>query len=402
MEKLFEARFAIVGVGLAGLILADSLCRLGVPGESILLFDQDAPGAGASGGPGFLLNPLPGRSLVPKPGYLEAFQAARQWYQEAVTRWAPDHRSVSLGYEGAEQEPPHPLRSLAPWLLEGGLLRPLMPDLSGSKRLFKSLKRALPEVEGKIHLAHLEQAGYTRACPLAEGSDADGAILVTPSLAMYAAPLLSALWESLAARGVQLQTGMCCRQLVRKGAGWRLHTEQGQVSAEAIILTMGAGVDQLFPELGLELLGGSLVSLRPPEGVSLAHLLGGAGIHIIPLLDGRWVIGATFEQPGEAPLSDEATVAFLFERGERIVPMIRSCEVEHIWRGTRATLQFDRMPVVGELHEWERPGVYMLGAFASKGLLMIPWLAQRLATHLLERHPVPALTDPGRVLIGSL
>lgn len=350
----YTYNYGIVGAGLAGCMLAQTLLQRGIQAEEICILDAEAPKHSTSKGPGFLLNPLPGRSLVPKPGYIEAYTVARQQWKQCALR--------------------------ADAYTEAPLLRPLLPEHKGSQRLVRSLLKAQDGVGPHIHLEHLsseQTRDYTDLLQHIEGS-----ILVEPAACLWPQKLFSALFDSLQISGVALHFPTRVEALEASSSGWKLRTSTEDVVTQNVILATGGHLHQLAPQHTYERVGGALIVARPPQGIQLNCMLSGAGVHIAPRTDGCWIIGATYEPSEQPSLSNQERIERMWARAEAFLPSIHECTVEDVWEGVRLVEPTHKMPVYGELPD--RPGLFVMGAFGSKGLLMIPWVAQQVANMLLR------------------
>lgn len=346
----------VVGAGFAGTCMVHKLLQAGVPTSSMLWLDANEPGKGASGGPGLLMNPLPGRTLYPKPGYPEAFASSASWLREL-------------------REPS--------WLVEAPLLRPLRPDHAMSKRLRRSFDRALPVLPDSLQIKLLSESEAKHICP--GFGDIIGAIQIDPAFGIWPAPLFRRLNEQLHKKGMVCQSQTALQSLTQhtndQAQQWTLHTNKGAFRTRRVVLAVGAGLLDLFPTLPLDAVGGALLAVSPPSSASLSCLVSGIGIHMVPRQDGQWIIGATYDPPDKTPLTDQESIDLLLSRMADIFPSIHECQVEQLWRNIRVVDPDTRMPIAGPLQG--HPGVWVLGAFGSKGLLMIPHMAQQVLSSLL-------------------
>ena len=86
----------------------------------------------------------------------------------------------------------------------------------------------------------------------------------------------------------------------------------------------------------------------------------------------------------------------------KICAAIEQAEVVRVWSGVRATLPPDRSPLCGPVPG--QPGLWLMGAFSTRGLLQIPRHASALAATLSQPRPLvqttalPTDSLPERVL----
>jgi glycine/D-amino acid oxidase-like deaminating enzyme len=353
---------AIIGAGLAGLGLARALLKAGLNGEHLQIFEAHSAGAGASGLPAALMHLTPGRSLFPKPGYAPCFAFSQAWLE-------------ALQSDSAEP--------LAEPLL---LLRPAL-DAAVALRFERSYARLAPGLPAQISRLSATQTEAYR--PLFALPEINPTYAVQPAWRVAMPALIQSLSQTLQQAGVVMHLERVSRLLPRSTSasqqGWQVQTPSGVHCFERVVLAVAADLPLWFPELPLQRMRGEVAVFRHPqfEGLNTALSCGG---YVLPLGGQRVLAGPTFypaEQPCQSP---EWSVQQIRQGLASVVPAMAEAELEKLWSGVRTLVKHQREPLVGAV-----PGchqLYVFSAFATKGLLQIPWLAQALAELLLQERDI--------------
>ncbi len=278
----------------------------------------------ASDAPLAICHPFPGRTLKPHPLLAGAYHETQQW----MARWQ----------EWSED-----------CVTEHTMVRPLATK--GAQRLRASYETHWQDAQppwGAITLNDTKQ-------PLEYG----------PCYAVKLGPLREVWRNRLQDSGVTFTTDID----PKAWTGRR-------------ILCPGRGLAEWFPNLGVTVEGGELLTC---EGPAPETLLSGGGAHLAPTSDGSVVLGATRWPADQEPPTLHAHVDELLVRGRALWPNLGA--VNDAWRGVRAISDGERLPIAGRV-----PGkkdTFVLGALGAKGLLWGPLAAQCLVAHILDGTPVP-------------
>lgn len=332
---------AVVGAGIAGASAARALRRLGL---APVVFETEAPGAGASGNPAGLVTPRLDAGLGPVAELgARTLARARVLYEDVpgavitrgVTQLAQD-----------EKDPARFARIAASDLFEPGEMR--------------------AEAAG-LHMA--------------------GALVVSPRAVLAA-------W-----------TGETCRArigaVVRDGEAWRLLDEAGDElwRGEAVILANGPDLARLWPGVELTPTRGQASWTRTPIEVPAAAW----GGYAIPTGAGL-LFGATHDRGDtgtEVRIEDHRrNLATLAARRPDLAAGLRPENLEG--RASVRAATGDRLPLAGALED----GLYALGGFGSRGLAMAPLLAEHVAAKVAGApsplaRPLSALVAPERFRIRA-
>ena len=146
-----------------------------------------------------------------------------------------------------------------------------------------------------------------------------------------------------------------------------------------------------FGHLPLRPVKGEILTLRLDTDVPDAIL--NAGKWLLPLPDGRCRFGATYERGTLDAAPTPSGQAALLAALEELLDTPCSVEVLEHRAGLRPGTR-DRRPLLG----WHRshPVMGIFNGFGSRGSLLIPWHAERMADAMCEGKPLPAESDIGR------
>jgi tRNA 5-methylaminomethyl-2-thiouridine biosynthesis bifunctional protein len=360
----------LVGAGLAGLVLADELLSQGIAPEAIRLLDIGELCQGASGAPATLLNPITGRSVFPKDGHLEAYLHSQQWLERLQERFGSD------------------------WIHALPTTRAILEDKGGRKarNSFEQAQEAGAYPEWVKHTWLEGEARQTQTPEL----QCDATLTFNVGYCLMLRTLLQRLGAELQEKGVQFLSHHRLESIQeQRGGGWELHTNHGSLLTEHLVWTVGAGLEDWFPELPLSQTGGELLLGRLPQGVELPYILIRSG-HLAPLPDGRCALGSTYRHRPRTEEENDAWVQeWLFSRMEVVFPAVREMTDLEVWSGVRAVLVDNRFPVAGPVPE--QSGLWVLGGLASKGVLWTAMLAEDLARQLQgAKSTLPAVVQTTR------
>jgi glycine oxidase len=133
---------------------------------------------------------------------------------------------------------------------------------------------------------------------------------------------------------------------------------------------------------GPRMQGGHLVPVRGEgltvriEGLRLKSVVH-RGVFIIPVGEDRYRVGSTFAWDNVWSGPTEEARRWLLDKLQRIIS--RPIEVEEHWAGVRPASS-DRRPLLGRTSAYEA----MMNGLGSRGVLLAPWCAQHLASHLFD------------------
>lgn len=346
--------YAIVGGGLAGLTLAHTLVAdRDVSPASIVLFDARSEHRG-SDAPGAMLHPFPSRSLIPHPQAMEGC-----------------YTSIELLRHWAETFADDAIHSMP-------MVRPIFDDHVG-ERLRETWHDSKGSYPSWLDIQHVD--GDALDAWDARLADVDDAIVYEPAVSVDLATVRDRLFARLADAGVDVRRDVPVEGIASDGDGWHLRAE-ATARAARVVLACSQQLGEWFPDLDVRGRGGELMIAEHRGEPPLQCAVNASG-HVAPRADGSWVVGSTWWNPEDFDnRTDREAADALLERGARLIPALKSAEVESIWRGVRVKYR-DHWPLVGPVPG--RDGLHALTAFGSKGLFRIPFFAERLADLLVDR-----------------
>lgn len=350
---------AILGGGFAGWALQDALQSLGLPATEMLLLERELSGNGSSGVLRGMMHPFTGRSLFPRPGYLDAWRFSRNWFAALQAR-----NGLAL------------YREMPLWRLA------LRPD--AARQFARSFARACETVPDYP----LQQT------PLPEGVG-DGALAAYGMSPVLQVNLPLVITQLAAQSQVQRQLRSRLPQLAYQQDHWRIQTQTRTWHAEHLVFACGQDLKAYFPDLPLSCKCGEVAIARCRH--HLPGMFSGSGIYIAPLDPEHLITGATFYH-GERPWSPMQSWRSLSQRLTWL-PALQEAQPLQIWSGVRAVVQPDREALLGPVPGL--PQAWVMAGFGTRGLLQIPMAAQALAASLHHNSPVSASMAAGRLSEAS-
>lgn len=363
-----QKEITIIGGGLAGWSLFEHLVAAGHDPSSLLLLEKGVSGRGASGVLQGMLHPFTGQTLTPKPGAMDAWRYSCHWLQtmqlksgqsfyteKTLWRIATDEKTLHQFARSFEKtqlsDPTYPLRTL---------------------NSTAPLKKVL--------------AGY-----------------VFPKAGHVDMSKLLAYFQHHYAEHCQLYSTI--QSLYPQDQHWRIRLSSGELSTRHVVLASGHEVLDFFPDLPFRTKRGEVVMFQNKH--QIAACVSGGGRYLIPLDDVAdhntglftYVGGATFYRDN-AHWPVHQAWEDLCDRFHWF-PDIEKSKVLRVWSGVRATLYPDREALCGPVPNL--PGLWLMGAFSTRGLLQIPRHARALAAQLGTQHskqvsyPLPEESLPERV-----
>jgi glycine/D-amino acid oxidase-like deaminating enzyme len=335
-------KVAIIGNGIAGILLAEQLISL----KPTII----SPSQTGNGPPTALVHPFPGRSLKAHPLLESAVKAAGDQYRQ----WAENFPDLCQ---------------------ERIMNRPIFER--GGIRLLKSYHHFWTAEERKwADVRLLKYQDFRTELPFK--TEIKECLSYSPSFSIDISELIRRRLRQLEQIGCQLIQGQ-----VQKVIDQRVFLEKEQsMPFDHIILAVGSNWTQFFPKLSMVVEGGSLLSL-PQLEIHQAYSIN--GIHFAPNSRSKAVMGSTRWQ-GKEPKSSVCKRELL-DRSDKILLHPIDHSGSTIWRGKRCIYPVDRRPICGPIPK--QPGVWTLAALGNKGLLWGPLCAKALAKRIMINEEVP-------------
>lgn len=201
---------------------------------------------------------------------------------------------------------------------------------------------------------------------------------------------------------IHLQFNTSIQDFTHQAGKWKI----GEIETEVLILANGIGLTgfSAFANLPLKAVRGQLTWVEStPQSASLRLPISGSG-HVLPELNGRHLVGATYDEKSGQHCDEESDQANLARLKQLIPSVTWSDKVSGHWADARAVTQ-DYLPMVGGVVDESRfleqyaslktdskrwishlppcyPNLYIFTGFGSKGVTTIPLLATWFAALL--------------------
>ena len=147
---------------------------------------------------------------------------------------------------------------------------------------------------------------------------------------------------------------------------------------KAIIFCEGIGASQNpFVKLPFKNTKGEVLKVSLPFEL---HDIVSKNVFVLPLYNGQYKIGATYDWNNLDEIPTENGKQELLSKLDLILPEIKVQIHEHS-AGIRPTMP-DRRPICGTIKTY--PGLYIFNGLGSRGVLLAPYLAHRLALCLCQ------------------
>ena len=342
-----RARVVVIGGGYAGLATALGLAERGV--SDVLLLESQAIGFGASGRNGgfvFAGYSLDEESLLQKLGPSEA-----RWMYE-LTRSAVHSIRARIDRYAIDCDPVDAGVIWANWFADPSLLerrRQLLEKHYGSE--WTSIDAA--ELRTQLHTSRYHGALF----------EAD---------AFHVHPLNLALGLARAAQqlGVRVYAQSPVISIGRQAGGWRVHTAQGNVDAEQVVVAGGGYLHGLIPALQRAMLPiATYVAVTEPLGARLQDAIRTRAAvydtrfafdYYRALSDTRLLWGGRISILNRSP----SAVALLLKRDiARVYPQLGEVRIDYAWSGLMSYARHE-MPQIGQ----SQPGLWHAQAFGGHGV----------------------------------
>ncbi|CAN5466147.1 FAD-dependent oxidoreductase [soil metagenome] len=360
----------VVGAGYAGLAAARTLARAG---RDVLVLEKDAFGTGAHSRNGGMAIP----ELKAGPATLQKTHGELGLRLHHEVNEAFDHLELVIDHGHIDCD----------YVRSGQLY------LAHSPRLVPHLREVAAE-----HQALGEPVRFVEAADLGAeiGSDAfHGGVVYDRTGGLHPAKLHAGLARLAIAAGATVRDRCAATALEDVGRGHWVHTPDGVVEADHVIVTTNAYADGLLPELARRVLpiGSFIVATEPlsPELAAAVSPNGRMFVNTRNLLfywrlspDGRLLFGGR-QSLSSASVADAAD--YLTRAMRQIHPQLADVAVTHRWGGNVA-VTLDRLPHVGRI----RGAWYATGCNGS-GVALNTWLGHRLAQTVLGVTPPPAFAE---------
>ena len=360
----------VIGAGYGGLAAARTLARAG---REVLVLEKGALGWGAHSRNGGMAIP----ELKAGPASLQKHHGELGLRMHREVNEAFDHLETLIVDE----------KIACDYERTGQLY------LAHTPRLVPYLRKLVDEHQGfgePVHYVEKQDLGAEI------GSDSfHGGVVYERTGGLHPAKLHAGLARVAISAGVIVRDECAALRLEDVGRGHWVHTAEGVVEADHVIVTTNAYADGLIPELSRRVLPiGSFIVATEPLSDEVADSVSPKRRMLVDtknLLfywrlspDNRMLFGGR-RSLSHASVADAAD--YLAASMRRIHPQLADVAVTHRWGGNVA-VTLDRMPHVGRL----RGAWYATGCNGS-GVALNTWLGHRLAQTVVGEAPPPSFAE---------
>ncbi|WP_110927139.1 glycine oxidase ThiO [Bacillus massiliglaciei] len=215
--------------------------------------------------------------------------------------------------------------------------------------------------------------------------DLTGAAYIKDDVSVLPIGACRAFAESAMKLGASLIEHTAVESVQKRGSRYIVHTNQGSVTADHVVVANGIQSTAFFKELGLphqlSPVKGECLSVNDEKG-SLEHTLFHDFFYIMPRKNGRLVIGATMiENDWDTGVSLNG-IETLISKAKRMYPAVEEMKVDSVWAGLRPQT-FDQRPFIGRHPEEE--GIIFASGHYRNGILLAPATGQMVRDLILNR-----------------
>jgi glycine/D-amino acid oxidase-like deaminating enzyme len=173
------------------------------------------------------------------------------------------------------------------------------------------------------------------------------------------------------------------------GIDQAVHTNQGAIQADTIVLACGVNSPQLAQLAGAKVplkdAPGVLVHTTPQPPV-IDRIVQAPGVHFRQKLDGRIIIGGQIVAGAGTASTDIADSQEIFREASRYLPALADAAIEQVTLGYRV-MPADEYPILGFAEA--RPNLYV--AATHSGVTLAPVIGELAAIEILDGTPQPQL-----------
>ena len=368
----------IIGCGVVGAAIAYELSQ--VKGLNITVFEQKQPAQGSTSAAlgvlmGIISSKTKGIAWRMRESSIQRYTTLIPELEAITGRKIPCNRQgiVMLLSENLER----PLESGVEVLSEWEQLREIRQSQSWELQIW-------------------DQEQLQKYCPQVNDPQIIGAVYSPQDLQLNATALTLALVDAAQRNGVNFKFGVSVTGTetpppppptplhIKKGLGEArkcnfIETTEGKVTADWFIMSAGLGSTALTAQLD------QIVNIRPVLGqalyLSLGHSLGnpdfqpvitGNDVHIVPMGNGDYWVGATVEFPNEQDQipPNQELLAAVRQQAIAFTPDLATAKVLRTWSGLRPRPEGRPAPVIDKLPGFTN--VLLATGHYRNGVLLAP------------------------------
>jgi len=381
----------IIGCGVVGAAIAYELSQ--VKGLNITVFEQKQPAQGStSAALGVLMGIISSKT---KGIAWRMRESSIQRYTTLIPELeAITGRKIPCNRQGIVM------------LLSENLERPLESGVEVLSE-WEQLREIRQSQGWQLQVWDQEQLG--KYCPQVNYPQSIGAVYSPQDLQLNATALTLALVDAAQRNGVNFKFGVSVTGTetpppppptplhIKKGLGEArkcnfIETTEGKVTADWFIMSAGLGSTALTAQLD------QIVNIRPVLGqalyLSLGHSLGnpdfqpvitGNDVHIVPMGNGDYWVGATVEFPNEQDQipPNQELLAAVRQQAIAFTPDLATAKVLRTWSGLRPRPEGRPAPIIDKLPGFTN--VLLATGHYRNGVLLAPATATAIREMILPQ-----------------
>lgn len=236
----------------------------------------------------------------------------------------------------------------------------------------------------------------TAKCPQLANQEIIGAVYSPQDGQINPAELTQALVAAAIANGVKFQFGVKVRDFYIQTQNelstcQYLTTSVGKIAVEQLVIATGLGSTPLTKSLQQEIpirpVLGQAVRLKldqPLGDPNFQPVISGNDIHLVPLGDNEYWLGATVEFPratGES-IADQKLLEQMIQNAIAFCPLLQSATILKTWSGKRPRPEGIPAPIIEPLSGYKN--VLLATAHYRNGVLLAPATALEVVRLILE------------------
>ncbi|MBD3671011.1 MAG: glycine oxidase ThiO [Gammaproteobacteria bacterium] len=201
--------------------------------------------------------------------------------------------------------------------------------------------------------------------------------------------LVRAARQALAGHGIELREHTEVEGLIAERGQLRgIHTSQGDIYAQHVVVAGGAWSGRLLQDLGLTIdirpVKGQMILYRTQPG-TIQRIVLKDGKYVIPRRDGHVLAGSTMENTDFDKTTTEQAQHELRQAAEALFPVLADAPLVKHWAGLRPGSP-EGIPYIGEYPTLR--GLFVNAGHFRNGVVMGPASARLLADLVLERKTI--------------
>ena len=226
-----------------------------------------------------------------------------------------------------------------------------------------------------------DRSQLKQKCPQLNYNNLIGAVYSPQDTQIHPSILTEALVKAARLNGVEFQFGVSLASIENTAQQLNcITTTQGKLDIDYLIIAAGLGATPLTASLQEKLdirpvLGQAIkLQLDRDLGLDIQPVITGNDIHIVPLGDRQYWLGATVEFPNDNDVvADKKLLAEVREKAIAFCPIIANATILHSWQGKRPRPYGQPAPIIGKLSDYDN--VLLATAHYRNGVLLAPGTA---------------------------